>query len=127
MRVLLDTQAFIVLAEQGIEVLSRKARTLVEDPANDRLFSAISITELAIKSALGKLSYGTEITSSISEKMGLINIPYTARHAMQLFDLPLHHHDPFDRMLIATALVEGVPVVTSDREFKRYRGLSVIW
>ena len=59
--------------------------------------------------------------------MGLVNIPYTARHAMQLFDLPLHHYDPFDRMLIATALVEGVPVVTGDREFKRYRGLSVIW
>jgi PIN domain nuclease of toxin-antitoxin system len=55
-------------------------------------------------------------------------IPHTARHARRLYGLPLHHREPFDRMLIATALVEDIPVLTPDREFLKYRdiGLKVI-
>jgi PIN domain nuclease of toxin-antitoxin system len=53
-------------------------------------------------------------------------IPFEPRHAIRMFDLPLHHRDPFDRMLIATALSEGVPIITDDKEFNAYRGLKVI-
>lgn len=58
--------------------------------------------------------------------MRLILIPFEPRHAIRMFDLPLHHRDPFDRMLIATALSEGVPIITDDKEFNAYRGLKVI-
>jgi PIN domain nuclease of toxin-antitoxin system len=54
-------------------------------------------------------------------------LPYTAEHAFRLFDLPLHHGDPFDRQIIAQALAEGIPVVTSDEAFRLYKGLKVIW
>ena len=54
-------------------------------------------------------------------------LPLTAEHSPRLFGLPTHHSDPFDRMLIATALVEDVPIVASDREFKRYEGVNVMW
>jgi len=54
-------------------------------------------------------------------------LPYTARHAYQLFGLPLHHADPFDRQIIAQALAEIVPVVTPDEKFSLYKGLTIIW
>ncbi|HVW08221.1 MAG TPA: PIN domain-containing protein [Bryobacteraceae bacterium] len=54
-------------------------------------------------------------------------IPYDAEHARLLFDLPLHHRDPFDRQIIAQALAEKIPVVTCDPKFSLYKGLSVIW
>jgi PIN domain nuclease of toxin-antitoxin system len=54
-------------------------------------------------------------------------LPFTPQHAYRLFSLPLHHRDPFDRMLIATALAEEIPLIGSDRLFKMYKGLKVIW
>ena len=54
-------------------------------------------------------------------------LPFTADHAFRVFDLPMHHRDPFDRQIIAQALVEKISIVTPDREFVRYEGLRVIW
>jgi len=54
-------------------------------------------------------------------------LPYAADHALQLFDLPLHHGDPFDRQIIAQALAENIPVVTSDEKFRLYRGVKLVW
>jgi PIN domain nuclease of toxin-antitoxin system len=54
-------------------------------------------------------------------------LPFTAEHAFQLFELPLHHGDPFDRQIIAQALSEQIPVVTPDEKFRLYHGLSVVW
>ena len=54
-------------------------------------------------------------------------LPYTAEHALRLFDLPVHHADPFDRQIIAQALAEDIPVVTSDDSFKLYSSVRVIW
>jgi PIN domain nuclease of toxin-antitoxin system len=59
--------------------------------------------------------------------LSLTVLPLTAEHSLKLFELPAHHSDPFDRMLIATALVEDVAIIASDREFRRYEGLWVIW
>ena len=54
-------------------------------------------------------------------------LPYSEEHSFRLFDLPLHHADPFDRQLIAQALVEEVAIVTPDKAFRQYEGLSVVW
>ena len=126
MRALLDTQIFIVLARQGFEGLSARARKLVEDEDNDLLLSAVSIVEIATKASINKLAINASATSKAAEDLRLILIPFEARYAVRLFDLPLHHRDPFDRMLIATALSEDVPIISADREFKNYRGLRII-
>ena len=126
MRALLDTQIFIVLARQGFEGLSARARKLVEDEDNDLLLSAVSIVEIATKASINKLAINASATSKAAEDLRLILIPFEALYAVRLFDLPLHHRDPFDRMLIATALSEDVPIISADREFKNYRGLRII-
>ena len=54
-------------------------------------------------------------------------LPFTADHALGMFDLPLHHRDPFDRQIIAQALTENIPVVTCDEQFRLYKSLKVIW
>ena len=127
MRVLLDTQAFIELARQGLPGVSSRARRLVEDEGNELLLSAVSITEIAIKTNLQKLTITAADTLKAAEDMRLVLVPFEPRHAMRLFDLPLHHRDPFDRMLIATALSEDIPLISQDGEFKKYRRLNVIW
>jgi len=62
-----------------------------------------------------------------AEDLKLRVLPYTGRHAYQLFGLPLHHSDPFDRQIIAQALAENIPVVTPDEKFSLYKGLKIIW
>lgn len=126
MRVLLDTQAFIALSETGLEGLSARSRNIVADEEVDLLFSSISITEIAIKLGTGKLAINADDLMRATERLRLTLIPYETRHAMRFFGLPAHHRDPFDRMLIATALVEDVAVITSDRAFSQYEGLRVI-
>ena len=97
------------------------------DPYNDLLLSSISITEIAVKTAIGKLETTSDTIAQIVHDLQLIEIAYEPRHANKLFGLPLHHHDPFDRMLIATALLERCPILSSDIGFKKYKGLQVIW
>jgi PIN domain nuclease of toxin-antitoxin system len=83
-------------------------------------FSAISLSEIAIKQALGKLDFGIA-------DLQLRVLPYTADHAYHLFGLPRHHSDPFDRQIIAQAFAEDIAVLTSDEKFSLYKGLQVIW
>lgn len=59
------------------------------------------------------------------QDLGLRRLPHTPGHALRLYGLPLHHKDPFDRMLISVALVEGTPIMTSDREFEKYSNLGL--
>ena len=127
MRILLDTQAFIHLSDHGTAGLSRRAKEIIEDRENERMLSAVSLTEMAIKTCAGKSEIKASDVSKASEYLRLTIIHYEPRHALRLFDLPMHHKDPFDRMLIATALTEDVPILGADREFKRYKGLSVLW
>jgi PIN domain nuclease of toxin-antitoxin system len=125
-RLLLDTLVLIYAIESP-ERLSKTAASAVESPANILELSSISICEIAIKSLLGKLEF-----SEASLRQALIDLdvrvlPYSGEHAMRMFELPNHHRDPFDRQLIAQALSENIPIVTSDEVFARYRGLRVIW
>ncbi|MBV9269336.1 MAG: type II toxin-antitoxin system VapC family toxin [Acidobacteriaceae bacterium] len=125
MRVLLDTQV-VVMAYLG-EALPRKVQILLEDAWTERVLTSISLIEVAIKNEKGALPMAREDVEQAVTDLRLTVIPFTQNHAYRLFGLPAHHHDPFDRMLIATALSEDMPIVSSDRQFKRYRGVRVIW
>ncbi len=126
MRVLLDTQV-LVDAYTGGGPLSRKVQALLLRPETIRLISALSIMEIALKHDVGKLRMGkAEVVEAIHDLI-LQVIPFEADHAMRVYGLPFHHRDPFDRMLIATALVEDLPLVGRDPMFKEYEGLKVIW
>jgi PIN domain nuclease of toxin-antitoxin system len=125
-RVLLDTQV-VVHAYIGDVPLSRKVYALLSNPEALPLISAASIMEIAMKQEAGKLKMGAaEIRQAIRD-LRLQVIPFSPEHALRLYGLPPHHRDPFDRMLIATALAEGIPLIGSDRQFKEYKGLKVIW
>ena len=92
-----------------------------------REISVISLSEIAIKQSAGKLSFSQgDVRAGITD-LRLRVLPFTAAHAFRLFDLPLHHRDPFDRQIAAQALAEGGRVVTPDENFRLYEGLSVIW
>ena len=126
MRLLLDTATFIWAAASP-ERLSKKALSALQSEEAVCEISAISLSELAIKQAIGKLTFRREDALAAISDLQVRVLPYTAEHAYQLFILPYHHSDPFDRQIIAQALGEKVPVVTSDRKFRLYRGLDVIW
>lgn len=126
MRLLLDTEAFLILARGEADLFTPRARALVEDEENSLLVSTVSFVEIAVKASIQKLAAtAADISKGVAD-LRLTVIPFESHHALRMFDLPLHHRDPFDRMLIATALSEGVPVVGRDREFRKYRGLKVI-
>jgi PIN domain nuclease of toxin-antitoxin system len=126
MRALLDTVAFLFAIEDP-DRLSRKARTVMRDPANLRELSVISLAEIAMKNAAGKLNLSREDAMDALRRLQVSMVPYAEAHAFELMTLPVHHRDPFDRMLIAQALAEDLPVMTCDKEFRKYKGLEVIW
>jgi PIN domain nuclease of toxin-antitoxin system len=126
MRLLLDTVAF-VWAIGSPQRISRAALAALERKSTVVEISAISLSEIAIKQAKGKLNLQHENVFAAIEDLKLRVLPYTARHARQLFGLPLHHADPFDRQIIAQALAENIPVVTPDEKFSLYKGLKIIW
>jgi len=125
-RVLLDT-AVLIFAAISPERLSKQATVVLENEANVLELSAVSLSEIAIKTALGKLRISAGVARQTVEELSIRVLPYTADHAFQLFDLPLHHADPFDRQIIAQALAEKIPIVTSDEKFSLYKGLKLIW
>jgi PIN domain nuclease of toxin-antitoxin system len=125
MRLLLDTVTFIWAAKSPNR-LSRRARSVMDTPALLEI-SSISIAEIAIKQVRNKLDFSSDDVATTIEDLHLRVLPYTANHAFSFFQIPLHHTDPFDRMLIAQALSEKIPVVTCDEKFEMYRGLKVIW
>jgi PIN domain nuclease of toxin-antitoxin system len=125
-RLLLDT-AVLIYAIQAPERLSLRADVALRSPQNALELSAISLSEIAIKSAVGKLKISAEDAREGAEGLGIRILPYTAEHAFRLFELPLLHRDPFDRQIIAQALFEKVSVITPDNKFERYSGLKIIW
>ena len=126
LRLLLDSVAFI-WSVRTPERLSRKAIAALEREGTMRELSALSLSEIAIKAAKGRLAVSREDLVIGLAALQIRILPYTAEHALRLFDLPVHHADPFDRQIIAQALAEDIPVVTSDETFKLYAGVKVIW
>jgi len=124
--VLLDT-AVLIYAVESPERLTRRAAAALRNPHNVLELSTISLAEIAIKAALGKLRFSAELVRQAIHDLDIRLLPYTTDHALHLFDLPVHHGDPFDRQIIAQALCEKIPVITPDEKFGLYKGLKVIW
>lgn len=124
MKLLLDSHAFLWwLAEDP--KLKAEARQAVADPVSVVHVSAATVWELSIKAALGKLDLdGADLAEEI-EANDFVELPITARHSLAAAALPRHHEDPFDRMLIAQAQIEGLTLVTRDSAFRAY-GVSVL-
>ena len=126
MRLLLDT-AVIIYAVEFPEKLSRRAATALRNLDNAIELSTVSITEIAIKAASGKLAISAVILRRAMDDLGIRILPYTADHAFRMFGLARHHNDPFDRQIIAQALCENISVVTPDEKFRLYEGVAVVW
>ena len=126
MRLLLDTVTFI-WAVSAPERLSRAAMSALRKATAVREISVVSLTEIAVKQTRGNLTFGKADAMAGVADLRLRVLPYAAEHAFRLFELPAHHADPFDRQVIAQALVENIPVVTPDETFNLYEGLKVVW
>jgi PIN domain nuclease of toxin-antitoxin system len=105
------------------EKLSPPARALVEDPSTELLFSAASVWEIAIKVRAGKLHLPESVPRYVASRMqssGVSPLQVSHAHGAGVADLPDHHRDPFDRLLVAQALAERVPILSSDVQFDAY-------
>ena len=125
---LLDTHSFLWFIN-GDDQLSEKAKNAIISPAAVKYISIISLWEIAIKVSIGKLSLGMR-HADLREQLvgnGFEILPITFEHTVILSGLELHHRDPFDRMIIAQALREGLTVVGKDENFARYAGLKLLW
>jgi len=128
MRLLLDTHT-LLWCFNAAPSLSARARRLIEDGSNEILVSAASAWEIATKVRLGKLPTGEELIADFDRylaQLGCDALPISLNHAVRAGSLPGEHRDPFDRMLIAQAQTEGLPIISNDRIFDHY-GVRRIW
>jgi PIN domain nuclease of toxin-antitoxin system len=117
------------VVDAGESLLSAAAQSAITDPANNLYLSSVSAIELSVKVPLGKLTLPLPVDQFIATAMSavaLIELPLTVRHAVALAGLPLHHRDPFDRLLISQALVKGLTLITDDAEIRRY-SVARLW
>ena len=128
MRLLLDTHTLLWLVENNPK-LSVTAVNLLVDPGNDLLLSPATYWELAIKVSMGRYRLADRLSDYIEEAIrlyGLTFLPLTVAHAEAVVNLPHHHKDPFDRMLIAQSIVEDVALVSSDEALDAY-SVTRLW
>ena len=128
MQLLLDTHTFLWFSRASPE-LSVKARNLIEDTENELFLSVASPWEVGIKVSTGKLTLGRPANVFFEDRMqrsGIALLPITLAHIARVSNLPFHHRDPFDRMLIAQSLTEGIPIVSADAAFNAY-GVQRLW
>lgn len=102
-----------------------EARDAIADPANEVVFSAVNVWEIEIKARAGKLVLPTDDTLAAARSLPIRELAISSDHARRAGRLPLHHRDPFDRVLVAQALAEGLTLVTRDRAFAPY-GVPVL-
>jgi PIN domain nuclease of toxin-antitoxin system len=122
-KLLLDTQVLLWAAGQP-DRLPASARKLLNDPGHDLLFSAASLWEIAIKSGLGRDDFRVEprlLRRGLLDN-GYTELAVTSEHAVNIDTLPALHKDPFDRILLAQALCEGITLLTADARLARYGG-----
>lgn len=128
MRVLLDTQVWIWMRNAPTR-LSARARRILMNQRNELVLSAATPWEIAIKVSLGKLRLPCSVEEFVSTRAAATRVrplPITQVHAVASAELPLHHRDPFDRVLVAQAHLEGIPLMSNDEVFKAY-DVEVLW
>ena len=128
MDLLIDTQSLIWAANTPGR-LTVAARNAIGSGADRRYLSMVCIWEMAIKSGLGKLELPMSLPDFLdtaTTQIGMTELPITRAHALLVETLPHHHGDPFDRLLIAQSILEGIPIVSNDSKFREY-GIEVIW
>jgi PIN domain nuclease of toxin-antitoxin system len=126
-KVLVDTHCWLWALARP-EALNPEAAAILGDGGTEVVFSAASVWEIAIKSALGKLRVSAIDNDlfEILEQQPVTRLPILHSHARHVASLPAHHGDPFDRLLIAQAQLENFPIMTGDDQFFRYE-IEVIW
>jgi len=127
-RALLDTHVFLCAVSEP-ERLSESATKVIQSGANELFLSAASLWEISIKIETGKLPLPKPEDRYLRDQLLRINVStlaVEARHALELISIPLYHRDPFDRLLIAQSLVEGIPIITADSALKQYSA-RIIW
>jgi PIN domain nuclease of toxin-antitoxin system len=122
MKYLLDTNATLWWFT-GSSKFKKASREVLADRANTVFVSAVTTWEISIKAAIGKLALPGEPKSYLTSRIaraGFTFLPVLAEHTYEVFSLPLHHLDPFDRLIIAQARIEDLSIVTGDRKFAQY-------
>lgn len=122
MNLLIDTHVFLWWRADAPE-LGADAKAAILDESNTVFVSAAAAWEIVIKRTLGKLAFDGTVTSAIAEE-GFIELPVSTRHVDALVQLEDHHRDPFDRVMIAQARVEGLTFVTADSLILQYEGAA---
>ncbi|MGH3529468.1 MAG: type II toxin-antitoxin system VapC family toxin [Pseudonocardiaceae bacterium] len=117
MRLLLDTNVLIWWLAESPRLSKETRDAITAEP--EVIVSAVSAFEIAVKSAIGKLRVPGDLEVQIVEQ-AMTELPVTLRHGLAVGQLPMHHRDPFDRLLIAQAQCEGLTIVTADRTFAAY-------
>jgi PIN domain nuclease of toxin-antitoxin system len=128
MKVLIDTHTFLWWNTED-PLLSLHAREIIADGQNEIFLSAASVWEIVIKTAKGKLILPEPPAQYITSRMSLYRfrpLPVQISHAVHVYELPPHHNDPFDRLLIAQSQLESMPLVTKDEDILCY-DLETIW
>ena len=128
MRYLLDTHTFLWWNMDDAQ-LSSLARELIADGNNEIFLSAASAWEITIKTARGRLTLPEDPTRYVSNRLSLHGfqaLPVQIHHAVQVYKLPMHHADPFDRLLIAQSQIESMSLISVDMEIRKYE-VEVIW
>jgi PIN domain nuclease of toxin-antitoxin system len=123
MKLLLDTQ-LVIWSGATPGVLSTAARELMGDPKNKLFFSSVSIWEIAIKQALARSGFNADARFSREQMLGIgyQELALTSEHALKIGELPMLHGDPFDRILLAQAMCEGLTLLTADSVVGKYPG-----
>jgi PIN domain nuclease of toxin-antitoxin system len=128
MKYLLDTSIWL-WSVGSVEKINRAGRELLADGKQEFYLSAASSWEISIKTSSGKLQLPGSPASYVPKRLadqGIIPLPILHQHALAVYDLPKHHTDPFDRLLIAQAQAEQMVVLTADRIFRRYP-VAIVW
>ncbi|MEM6522731.1 MAG: type II toxin-antitoxin system VapC family toxin [Bacteroidota bacterium] len=121
MAYLLDTQVLIWIFGEP-EKLTTDMISIIKNPKNDLYVSLVSFWEMAVKINIGKLALPVNLEEFMQETMDndIKVIEVRANHILGIVDMPLHHRDPFDRLILSQSIFEGIPIISSDNQFKAY-------
>jgi PIN domain nuclease of toxin-antitoxin system len=127
LKCLLDTHTYLWWLSRP-ELVSQRVKDIISNDVNEIFVSVATFWELAIKSSIGKITLSKDVHCLATElpEDGLVLIPIKPEHCSAVAKLPFHHRDPFDRMLLAQALVENLTLLTRDNELQSYP-VRVVW